>query len=90
MERRAQTAVQQQTIDLTYKNKELTEAHERMKRSFRDFTITISNLIELRNREVGSHSNTVAKISSEMAKELGLERRGDEESIARGPASRHR
>lgn len=67
-----ETAVQQQTIDLTYKNKEMMEAHDRMKRSFRDFTITISNLIELRNREVGSHSNTVAKISREMAKELGL------------------
>ncbi len=67
-----ETCVQQQTIDLTYKNKELIELNDEMRRNFRDFTITISNLIELRDRSVGSHSNNVATISREIAITLGL------------------
>ena len=67
-----ETDVQQQTIDLTYKNKELVELNETVTRNFRDFTVTISNLIELRDRTVASHSNTVAAISREIARALGL------------------
>jgi response regulator RpfG family c-di-GMP phosphodiesterase len=67
-----ETYVQQQTIDLTYANKELLETNEKLRRNFRDFTITIANLIELRDKTVANHSNEVAAISKEIAKRLGL------------------
>src|SRR5208337_931348 len=41
-------------------------------RNFREFIVTVSNLIELRDRTVASHSSTVAAISREMARTLGL------------------
>ena len=46
-----ETYVQEQTIDLTYKNKELLEMNDTLTRNFREFIITISNLIELRDKE---------------------------------------
>jgi response regulator RpfG family c-di-GMP phosphodiesterase len=64
--------VQQQTIDLTYKNKELIESNERTSQNFQDFTVTISNLMEMRDRSAGNHSNAVRKIAEGIAEELGL------------------
>ncbi len=67
-----ETYVQEQTVDLTYKNKELLEMHDTLTRNFREFTVTISNLIELRDKSVANHSNNVAVISREIAETLGL------------------
>lgn len=68
--------VQQQTIDLTRKNRELVDMNGLLVRNFRDFVITISNLIELRDVTVGNHSNNVAALSRGLAKKAGL---GDKE-----------
>jgi response regulator RpfG family c-di-GMP phosphodiesterase len=67
-----ETYVQEQTVDLTYKNKELLEMNQKLRRNFREFTITISNLIELRDKSVANHSNNVAVISREITGTLGL------------------
>jgi response regulator RpfG family c-di-GMP phosphodiesterase len=64
--------VQQQTVDLQRKNKELARLNEKVTRNLRSFTVTVSNLIELRDKTVASHSVTVAAISREMARFLGL------------------
>jgi HD-GYP domain-containing protein (c-di-GMP phosphodiesterase class II) len=69
--------VQEQTIELTRQNQEYAALCKKMKHSFRDFTITISNLIELRDKTVGSHSNNVALLSVGLAKKIGL---NDEET----------
>jgi response regulator RpfG family c-di-GMP phosphodiesterase len=67
-----QTYVQQQTIDLTHKNRELLDLHERMRRNFRQFTVTMSNLIEQRDGAMANHSNVVAILSREIATGMGL------------------
>lgn len=64
--------VQEQTIELTYKNQELAELNTKLKRGFRNFMITISSLIELRDSRIANHSNNVARISTEVAKKIGL------------------
>ncbi|MBA4389768.1 MAG: hypothetical protein C0399_02370 [Syntrophus sp. (in: bacteria)] len=64
--------VQQQTIDLTRQNQELQDAIGKVQSQMRAFITSISNLIELRNRSVSSHSNTVAMLSSEIAIKAGL------------------
>jgi len=64
--------VQQQTIDLQRKNKELAQLNEKVTRNLRNFTVTVSNLIELRDRTVASHSTLVAAISREIAQGLEL------------------
>jgi HD-GYP domain-containing protein (c-di-GMP phosphodiesterase class II) len=69
--------VQEQTIELTRQNQEYAALCKKMKHSFRDFTITISNLIELRDKTVASHSNNVALLSVGLAKKIGL---NDEET----------
>ena len=46
--------------------------NEKLTRNLRSFTVTVSNLIELRDKTVASHSVTVAAISREMARFLGL------------------
>ena len=46
--------------------------HDTLTRNFREFTVTISNLIELRDKSVANHSNNVAVISREIAETLGL------------------
>lgn len=66
--------VQEQTIELTYKNKSLAELNKRLERDFRQFIITMSNLIELRDNGIASHSNNVALVSVEIAKKIGLGR----------------
>ncbi len=65
--------VQQQTIELTHKNKELVDINERLERNFHDFGVTISNLIELRDKTVANHSNNVSVLSREIAKKIGLD-----------------
>lgn len=62
--------VQCQTIELTYKNRELSELNQKIERDFRRFMITMSNLIELRDPNIASHSNNVAAISVEIARKL--------------------
>jgi HD-GYP domain-containing protein (c-di-GMP phosphodiesterase class II) len=69
--------VQEQTIELTRQNQEYAALCKKMKHGFRDFTITISNLIELRDKTVASHSNNVAMLSVGLAKKIGL---NDEET----------
>lgn len=64
--------MQQQTIDLTNQNKELKKLNEKRKKNFNDFTAAFSNLIELRDKTVLSHSNTVSAISEEMAARTGM------------------
>ncbi len=64
--------VQEQTVDLTEKNKELVRAGDRLKKNFRDFIVTISSLIELRNTNIINHSNNVAAVAREMARQMGL------------------
>ncbi|MBI5233136.1 MAG: response regulator [Deltaproteobacteria bacterium] len=64
--------VQQQTIDLSKKNTELTKLNERLNKNFSGFLSAFSNLIELRDRTVLSHSNTVSSISEDMAERMGL------------------
>ena len=38
----------------------------------RDFIVTISSLIELRNTNIINHSNNVAAVAREMARQMGL------------------
>lgn len=64
--------VQQQTIDLTKQNKELKKLNERLNKNIKDFITSFSNLIELRDKSVSSHSNSVAEISKEMAVKMGM------------------
>lgn len=64
--------VQQQTIDLTRQNKELERLNERLNRNIKDFISSFSNLIELRDKSVSSHSNSVAAISKEMSIKMGM------------------
>jgi response regulator RpfG family c-di-GMP phosphodiesterase len=64
--------VQQQTIDLTRQNKELGRLNERLNRNIKDFISSFSNLIELRDKSVSNHSNSVAAISREMSIKMGM------------------
>ena len=64
--------VQEQTIDLTYKNTALRDLNEQLETGFKNFTITISNLIELRDKSVGNHSGNVAVLSRKMAARMDL------------------
>ncbi|HEY3275008.1 MAG TPA: HD domain-containing phosphohydrolase [Syntrophorhabdaceae bacterium] len=73
--------VQQQTIELTRQNQEYELLYKKMKSGFKDFTITISNLIELRDKSMASHSNDVAMFSHGLARKMGLDD-GDTETVA--------
>jgi len=64
--------VQEQTVELTYKTKELADMNATLERNFRNFVITISNLIELRDNNIANHSNNVAIISEKIAEKIGL------------------
>jgi response regulator RpfG family c-di-GMP phosphodiesterase len=64
--------IREQTTELTCKNERLVETNKQLKKSFRNFTVIMSNLLELRNRSMGSHSNNVAVLSRAIAQELGL------------------
>jgi response regulator RpfG family c-di-GMP phosphodiesterase len=64
--------VQEQTIELTYKNRDLLDLNEKLRRNFNGFVVTMSNLIELRDRTVANHSNNVAALSRKMAAGMKL------------------
>lgn len=64
--------VQEQTIELTYRNRDLKELNEKLERNFREFIVTISNLMELRDNRIASHSNNVAIVSAGIAGKIGL------------------
>lgn len=64
--------VQEQTIELTYKHKEVLELNEKLKTDFRGFIITMANLIELREETFANHSNQVAMMARKMARTIGL------------------
>lgn len=64
--------VQEQTVQLTRQSQEYEALFKREKAGFKNFIITISNLIELRDNSVGSHSNNVAMLSAGLAKKIGL------------------
>ncbi|MCX8111397.1 MAG: response regulator [Syntrophorhabdaceae bacterium] len=64
--------VQEQTIELTRKNQELAELNKKVKKDFQNFIVTMSNLIELRDKSMASHSNNVSVLSREIAMLIGL------------------
>lgn len=64
--------VQKQTIDLSRQNKELEKLLEKGRKNLKDFITAFTNLIELRNKFISSHSNNVASLSAAMANKLGL------------------
>ena len=64
--------VQQQTIDLTFQNEELKKLNEKLVKTLKDSVTAFSNLIELRDKTVSSHSNNVAAISAGIAKRISL------------------
>ncbi|OGW20411.1 MAG: hypothetical protein A2Z82_02245 [Nitrospirae bacterium GWA2_46_11] len=64
--------VQQHTVELTKRNKELNTLNEKLKTNLKEFITAFSNLIELRDKSVRSHSNTVAALSEGIAVKLGL------------------
>lgn len=64
--------VQQQTIDLTKQNKELKKLAEKRDNNLKECISSFSNLIELRDRTVRSHSNGVAFMSAAIARRMGL------------------
>ncbi|MBI5213259.1 MAG: response regulator [Nitrospirae bacterium] len=64
--------VQQHTVELTKQNKELNTLNEKLKTNLKEFITAFSNLIELRDKTVRSHSNTVAALSEGIAEKLGL------------------
>lgn len=65
--------VQQQTIDLTKQNKELKKLNEKLKKNIDGIISAFSNLIELRDKTILSHSNNVAALSVNMAKRIGTD-----------------
>ncbi|MDA8169566.1 MAG: response regulator [Nitrospiraceae bacterium] len=69
--------VQQQTIDLTNQNKKLKQLNGRLEGQLKEFISSFSDLIELRDRTVYSHSSHVAAMSKGVALETGF---GQEEA----------
>ena len=64
--------VQEQSIELTYKNAALRDLNEQLETGFRNFSITMSNLIELRDKTVGNHSGNVCVLARKMAARMDL------------------
>ncbi len=67
--------VQQQTIDLTNRNKELQLLTERQQKTFREMITAFLGIIELRDTLLFRHSRQVAALVGEMVKALKLERK---------------
>jgi len=67
-----ESCVLQQTIDLKKQNEELKGLNQELAKNLKDSVTAFSNLIELRDKTVGSHSTNVAAVSAEMAKRIGL------------------
>ncbi len=64
--------VQEQTIELTYKNRDLLGLNDRLRTGFKGFVIAMSNLIELRDKTIANHSNKVAILSRKLAARMNL------------------
>lgn len=64
--------VQKQTIELSRQNKELEKLLEKGRKNLRDFITAFSNLIELRDKTLQSHSKNVASLSSSIATKMKL------------------
>jgi response regulator RpfG family c-di-GMP phosphodiesterase len=64
--------VQEQTIELTYKNRDLLDLNDKLRTNFNGFVVIMSNLIELRDGTVANHSNNVAVLSRKMATRMEL------------------
>jgi len=67
-----ETDVQEQTMELTRQNQEFKALNERLGSNLESFIRSFSNLIELRDKSVCSHSNNVASLSIEIAQRMGL------------------
>ncbi len=67
--------VQQQTIDLTKRNKELQLLTERQQKTFREMITAFLGIIELRDTLLFRHSRQVAALVGEMVKVMKLERK---------------
>jgi len=70
--------VQEQTIDLTKRNQELSELNRKLRGNIESVITSFSNLIELRDSSVSNHSGNVAALSREMAQAAGLDGAGME------------
>ncbi|MDX9715606.1 MAG: response regulator [Dissulfurispiraceae bacterium] len=64
--------VQQQTIDLSNRNKDLDELNKKMQQNLDQIIVSFSALMELRDKSMRDHSSNVALISSDIAGRLGL------------------
>jgi response regulator RpfG family c-di-GMP phosphodiesterase len=65
--------VQEQTIDLSRKNRELTELNGKITNNFKQFISAFANLNELRDSSARNHSNNVAMLSEAVARKAGLD-----------------
>lgn len=64
--------VQQQTIDIQNQNASLIKLNEQLKGNFRKFLEVFSNLIEMRDKSVSSHSKNVAALARQTAMAMAL------------------
>jgi len=73
--------VQEQTVDIQKKAEELQRLNERLKNNFKNTILAFSSLIELRDKDAGSHSKNVAELSVKISRGIGLKNE-DVECIA--------
>jgi len=64
--------VQEQTLEIQNKNKELEKLNENLKNNFKNSIHAFSSLIELRDKKTGNHSRNVAEMSAKIAKAMNL------------------
>ncbi|MDA8084592.1 MAG: response regulator [Nitrospiraceae bacterium] len=67
-----QVMVQEQTVDIQGKNKELEKLNEQLRRNFRSSIEAFTALIEMRERSVSSHSKNVASCARLIAVGMSL------------------
>ncbi|KAF0179699.1 MAG: response regulator receiver [Nitrospirae bacterium] len=67
-----ETYVQQQTIDLSRRNKELEQLAVKLKKNFRDMITAFLKIMELRDHLLYRHSIQVAALVEGMGKAMGL------------------
>ncbi|RJQ44150.1 MAG: response regulator [Nitrospiraceae bacterium] len=64
--------VQEQTVEIQNKSKELEKLNENLKHNFRNSILAFSGLIELRDKKTANHSKNVAELSVRIAKAMQL------------------
>ena len=64
--------VQEQTLDIQTKSKELEKLNEQLRKNFRKSIEVFSNLIEMREKTMSSHSKNVAVLSRQVAMNMKL------------------